>query len=104
MRVATPEPLSWPTTANFSKPRCVMTSTWSLAMARLEGMIRAVRRLAAVAVAAQIGGYHGEPLGQSRRHFVPHDMSLRITMQHQHRRPASAHHGVDGCPAGVHAH
>ena len=68
------------------------------------GMIRSVCGLAAVSVAPQIGGHDGKPLGQPRRHFVPHDMSLRITVQQQHRRPASAHDRVDGRPAGVNAH
>src|SRR5262249_50303896 len=68
------------------------------------GMIRSVRGLAAVSVAAEIGGYDGKPLGQRRRHFVPHGMSLRITVQQQDRRTAFSPDCVDRGPTGVNAH
>ena len=48
------------------------------------------RRLRAVAVAAQIGGYDREIAGQLRRDRVPHDVRLRMPVQEQQRRPRAA--------------
>ncbi|MNR41524.1 hypothetical protein D3C85_1599190 [compost metagenome] len=47
-------------------------------------------RLAAVAVAAQVGGDHGEMLGQLFGDLVPDDVGLRVPVQQQQARPAAA--------------
>ena len=54
------------------------------------GVLRVGGRLAAVAVAAQVGADDGEALGQRRRHAVPHGVGLRIAVQEQERRPRAA--------------
>ena len=58
-----------------------ITATWSRAIARLAygAWSGVARRLAAVAVAAQVGGDHREVLRQPRRDLVPHDVRLRDT-------------------------
>lgn len=63
----------------------------------MAGMIFAVRRFAAVAIAAKIGGDHRELLGQPRRDLVPLDVRLRKTVEQQNRRTAAGGHSVDGC-------
>jgi hypothetical protein len=59
------------------------------------GVVVAVGGMAAVAVAAQVAGDHGEALGQPGRHLVPHEMGLRIAVQQQERRPRASAHQVD---------
>jgi hypothetical protein len=59
-------------------------------------MIFIARRLAAIAVAAQVGQNDSEVFGQFWRNFMPADMSLGIPVQQQKRRPVSGHARVDG--------
>ena len=47
------------------------------------------RRLAALAVAAQVRGDDREVPGEERRDLVPHYVRLRMSMQEQDRRSAS---------------
>jgi hypothetical protein len=56
---------------------------------RIGGMIAGVWWLAAVAIAAQVGGDDCEALRQARRDPMPHHMTLREAMEQQQRRPAS---------------
>jgi len=44
-------------------------------------MPRIAAWLVAISVTAEIGRYDGEPVGQGRRQFAPHDMGLGITVQ-----------------------
>ena len=60
------------------------------------GVILAVRRLAAVAVATQVGDDDGVVLGEIGRHQPPRDHRLRRAMQQQHRRALPGHRAVDG--------
>ena len=53
---------------------------------RVVRVVLAVRRLAAVAVAAQIGHHHGKALGEARRNLVPLDMRLRVAVDEEQRR------------------
>ena len=64
-------------------------------------MIVRVGRLGAVAVAAQVSGHHGEVACQARRDQVPHDVSLRVTVQEEERRAVAAESQVDLCLACV---
>ncbi len=52
--------------------------------------------LGAVAVAAQVGGDHGEGSGEARRHPVPHDVGLREAVEQEKGRARAAGHQVDG--------
>ena len=54
---------------------------------RVVGVVLAVRRLAAVAVSAEIGHDHGVLGGELRRHESPRDVGLRRAVQQQDRRP-----------------
>ena len=45
------------------------------------GMIGQAMRFAAVAIAAQIGGHHGEAFSEPVRDLVPDDMRLRKPVQ-----------------------
>ena len=47
-------------------------------------------RFAAISVAPKIRRHYGEALGKHRCDLVPHHVGLRITVQHQERRPGSA--------------
>ena len=58
-------------------------------------------RFAAVAIAPEIGGDHGEPLGEPGCDLVPDDVGLGIAVQQQQRRTGAAVNGVDRRPAGV---
>ena len=62
---------------------------------RIAGMVGTARRLFAVAVAAQIGGDHGELFRQRRRDRMPRQMIERIAVHQQERRPAAAGDGDD---------
>jgi hypothetical protein len=53
-------------------------------------VIVATRRLAAVAVSSQIAGDDGKPFGQSRRDLAPDHMSMRVSMEQEHRRSAAS--------------
>jgi hypothetical protein len=53
-------------------------------------VLRARGRLAAVAIAAQIGAHHGATLGEHGRDAVPHGMGLGIAVQKQERRSRAA--------------
>ena len=65
------------------------------------GAVVAVARGAvAAAVAAQIGRYHSEVLGQGRRHAVPHGVGLGIPVQQEKRWPAPADAGENLDAAG----
>src|SRR5215467_1174969 len=69
-----------------------------------EGIIRmigATRRLFGIAIAAQIGGDNGELLGEARREFVPGQMTERIAVHEQKRRPLAGMHGDDARTAGL---
>jgi hypothetical protein len=55
---------------------------------------RVAGRLVTVAVAAQVGADHGEPLGQRWRNRVPGDMGLRVAVQQDHRRAVAGHGGL----------
>jgi len=59
------------------------------------------RRLAAIAIAAQVRQHHCEVPGQLRSNFVPTHVSLRIAVQQQQRRPASGHARVNCDLSGV---
>ena len=48
---------------------------------RVRRMVFGTGRLAAVAVAAQVGDDDGVPLGQGRRHAVPHQVRLGDPVQ-----------------------
>jgi hypothetical protein len=48
------------------------------------------RRLAAIAITAQVGGHHGEVRSQLLGDLVPDDVSLWMTVQQQQGRPATA--------------
>jgi hypothetical protein len=63
-----------------------------------EGVVAVVGptpRLAAVAVAAQVGGDHRESRGEPRRDQTPVDVRQRIAVQQEQRRPGAPHHAVD---------
>jgi len=62
---------------------------------RVVGMALAVGRLAAGAVAAQVGHVDGVGLRQVGRHQPPRDVRLRCAVQQQHRRSRAAAHDVD---------
>ena len=62
---------------------------------RIVLVVVAARRLLGIAIAAQVGGDHGEVLRQPRREFLPRQMAERIAMHEQKRRPAAAMHGDD---------
>jgi hypothetical protein len=64
-------------------------------------MILAAVRLAAVAVAAQVGGHHRVILRQLHRHVRPGKVRLRRAMQQQHRRSRATDERVDDGAAGV---
>ena len=71
---------------------------WSLLTTRKPAS--AARRLARIAVAAQIGSDDGELFGKARGQFMPHDMILRRAVQQEQRRPAAANDGVYRGPGG----
>ena len=69
-----------------------------------EGIVRVVvaaRRLFGIAIAAQIGGDHGEVLRQPWREFPPGQMAERIAVHEQQRRPAAAMHSDDARARGL---
>ena len=53
-------------------------------------MFRVGRRLAAVAIAAQIGNHQGELLREARRDLMPDDVILWISVDEQQRRSGPA--------------
>jgi hypothetical protein len=53
-------------------------------------VVGAARRLAALAIAAQVGGDHGEVGRQVAGDAVPDRLGLRIAVQQQERRAAAA--------------
>ena len=53
-------------------------------------VLRVALRLAAVAVAAQVGAHNRKVLGQPVRDLVPHGVGLRVAVQQQQRRPVAA--------------
>ena len=67
---------------------------------RIVVVVVAARRLFGIAIAAQIGGDHGEVLGQPRREFLPGQVAERIAVHEQKRRPAAAMHGDDARARG----
>jgi hypothetical protein len=54
-----------------------------------------------VAIAAQVGDDNREILRQAGRHLAPHHMRLRIPVEQQQRRPATACHQVDRRAGGL---
>ena len=68
---------------------------------RIAGVVLAARRLLGIAVAAQVGGHHGELLGQPRRDLVPGQVRERIAVHQQHRRPLAAVHRDDAGAGGL---
>jgi hypothetical protein len=52
-------------------------------------------RLAARAVAAQVGGDDREPLSERGGHPVPHEVGLRDAVQQQDRRPVATQPAMD---------
>jgi hypothetical protein len=64
-------------------------------------VVRGCGRLAAPAVAAQVGGDHGELLRQPRRHGVPHHVGLRVPVEQQERRAAPAMADADHRLPGI---
>ena len=64
---------------------------------RIVFVVVAARRLLEIAIAAQVGGDHGEVLGQPRREFLPGQVAERIAVHEQKRRPIAAMHGDDAC-------
>ena len=58
-------------------------------------------RLAAVAVAAQVGRYHRVVRGKRRRHLVPHHVGLRVAVEQEERRAPAAFHQIDGGGRGL---
>jgi hypothetical protein len=64
-------------------------------------MGRAARRLAAVAIAAQVGEDDRMILGEDRGDVVPHDVGLRVAVQQQDGRAAlvASHQCVDSDPS-----
>ena len=93
MRWATRPPRSWPATPKRAWPRRAISATMSRGHRAL-GVAGVVRRrraaCRAVAVAAQVGRDHGEPLGQGRGHPVPAGVRLRVAVQQQQRGPGAA--------------
>ena len=68
---------------------------------RVVGVSLAVRRLAAVAVPAQVGRDHRVALRELRRDDAPRDVGLGCTMQQQQRRPGSADHTMNRRARGL---
>ncbi|MCY1301606.1 hypothetical protein D9M70_512270 [compost metagenome] len=64
----------------------------ALAVALMPGI---ARRRRTAAVAAQVGGDHGEVVGQRWRHPVPDQVALRMAVQQQQRRAGAALHAGD---------
>src|SRR5689334_2286857 len=64
-------------------------------------MVVAGRRLAAVAVAAQVRHDERVVCGKIGRHLAPFDMRLRVSVQQQQRRSAPAGDDVDRRAAGL---
>ena len=65
---------------------------------RVIDVIVAARRLAAVAVAAQIGHDDRELLGQPPRNLVPLDVCLWVAVNEQQRWAAATDERVNRCP------
>ncbi len=62
---------------------------------RVVAVVGQAARLAAVAVAAQVGGDHGEVLGQPRRDEAPVDVRQGIAVEQEQGRSGASHHAVD---------
>jgi len=62
---------------------------------RIVAMVGQPARLAAVAIAAQIGRNYGEIFGQPRRNKMPVHVRQRVTMQQQQRWSFAAHDAVN---------
>ena len=57
---------------------------------RVVGVVGGAFRLGGVAIAAQVGGDHGEMLGQLAGELVPDDMRLWVAVLQEQARPAAA--------------
>jgi hypothetical protein len=55
---------------------------------RVTDMANSVGRAARISVSSEIRYVDREPLGESRRHFVPGDMALWISMQKEYGGPS----------------
>src|SRR6516164_5863470 len=64
-------------------------------------MIRIGRRLATVAISAQVRGHDRELLGQPLGHAMPDGVCLWITMKQQERRPGTADHATNRYALGA---
>lgn len=69
---------------------------------RVAGVVSRTLWLVAVAVAAQIGSNHREVRGERGRDLVPDRVRLRMAMQEQERRAASALDCMDANTVDVH--
>src|SRR5579871_3537851 len=67
---------------------------------RVAGVILTIRRLAAIAIAAQIRGDHREVFRERGRDLMPDHVRLRIAVQQQQSGSAAARNGVDLRAAG----
>jgi hypothetical protein len=64
----------------------------------VRGVIGGRRRPERRAVPGQVGGDDREPVGQSRRGGVPHEVRLRVAVQEQQRRSSAADAREDHTP------
>jgi hypothetical protein len=64
-------------------------------------LVVTVTRLVGVAVPAQVGAHHGEPIEQTGHDFAPHLSGLRIAMKQHHRIAFAADPGVDAHAVGA---
>ena len=58
-------------------------------------------RLAAVPVAPEVGGHHGEMPRQGAGRLVPDGVGLGVAVQQQQRRAGTAPHELDRLPVGL---
>ncbi len=60
-----------------------------------------VDRAARIPVSSQVRNVDREPLGESRRHFMPSNVALGISMQKEHRRSIALVKNRDGRSTGA---
>ena len=58
-------------------------------------MIYPSRRLCRQSISSQIRGNNGEPLGESRGNFAPHNVRLRSAVKEEKRRPIPTNDSVN---------
>src|SRR5271165_6726271 len=81
-------------THEFNLVRCHRTL-------RIGRMIHPSRRLGGQSISPQIRGDNGEPLGQSRGNFAPHDVRLRGAVEKEKRRAIPTNDSVYRGPKAV---